>query len=73
MHSGSGVGFEGAGAGGGRREEIQVEGSYYQLIRVEEQMSATLSLDHRVIDGAVGAQWLQKLKLYLENPQLMIL
>lgn len=25
---------------------------------VEEQMSATLSCDHRVVDGAVGAQWL---------------
>eukprot|EP01129_Flabellula_baltica_P017000 TRINITY_DN9289_c0_g1_i1.p1 TRINITY_DN9289_c0_g1~~TRINITY_DN9289_c0_g1_i1.p1 ORF type:complete len:617 (-),score=195.28 TRINITY_DN9289_c0_g1_i1:42-1856(-) len=28
----------------------------------------TLSCDHRVIDGAVGAQWLQEFKKIIENP-----
>lgn len=36
-------------------------------------MSVTLSCDHRVIDGAVGAQWLQVFKGYLENPHTMLL
>ena len=31
-------------------------------------MTLTLSCDHRVIDGALGAQFLQKLKTLLENP-----
>jgi pyruvate dehydrogenase E2 component (dihydrolipoamide acetyltransferase) len=31
-------------------------------------MRATLSCDHRAIDGALGAQFLAKLKTILENP-----
>ncbi len=34
-------------------------------------MSVTLSVDHRVIDGALGAQFLARLALYLENPLAM--
>ena len=36
-------------------------------------MSLTLSIDHRVLDGALGAQFLQTLKNYLEQPLNMIL
>jgi len=36
-------------------------------------MAVTLSCDHRVVDGAVGAQWLQRFKAYLENPSTMLL
>ncbi|CAM0142010.1 pyruvate dehydrogenase complex dihydrolipoamide acetyltransferase component (E2) [Umbelopsis sp. WA50703] len=36
-------------------------------------MEVTLSADHRVIDGAVGAQWLQAFKSYMENPLKMLL
>jgi len=36
-------------------------------------MTATLSCDHRVVDGAVGAQWLAVFKGYLENPTTMLL
>ncbi len=41
--------------------------------RVEQQLSVTLSLDHRVVDGAVGAKWLEKFRTYLENPLKMLL
>ena len=34
-----------------------------------EFMSVTLSCDHRVVDGAVGAQWLQKFKDYKGTKQ----
>ena len=34
-------------------------------------MNATLSVDHRAVDGALGAELLQLLKNYLENPILM--
>jgi pyruvate dehydrogenase E2 component (dihydrolipoamide acetyltransferase) len=41
---------------------------------VEKQvMSVTLSCDHRVVDGAVGAQWLQRFKGYIEDPLTMLL
>jgi len=36
-------------------------------------MSVTLSCDHRVIDGAVGARWLQSFKGFLEDPASMLL
>jgi pyruvate dehydrogenase E2 component (dihydrolipoamide acetyltransferase) len=37
-------------------------------ISIGAQMKVTLSCDHRVIDGAVGAAFLQDLKKLLENP-----
>lgn len=36
-------------------------------------MSVTLSCDHRVVDGAVGAQWLKSFRSYLEKPMNMLL
>lgn len=36
-------------------------------------MSCTMSCDHRVVDGAVGAEWLKHFKGYLENPMSMLL
>ncbi len=36
-------------------------------------MSCTLSVDHRVVDGAVGAQWLQAFKGLIEAPETMLL
>jgi pyruvate dehydrogenase E2 component (dihydrolipoamide acetyltransferase) len=35
-------------------------------------MKVTLSCDHRVVDGASGAAFLQSLKAYLENPVMML-
>ncbi len=42
-------------------------------IEVRNIVDLTLSVDHRVVDGAVGAQFLQALKHYIENPSLMLL
>ncbi|MEE2996022.1 MAG: 2-oxo acid dehydrogenase subunit E2 [Pseudomonadota bacterium] len=36
-------------------------------------MSCTLSVDHRVVDGAIGAELLAAVKRCLENPALMLL
>lgn len=35
-------------------------------------MTVTASYDHRVVDGAVGAQWLNAFKGYIENPMTML-
>ena len=35
-------------------------------------MSVTLSVDHRVIDGALGAQFLDAIKANLEDPMMML-
>ena len=37
------------------------------------RMRVTMSCDHRVIDGATGAKFLQTLKQMLENPLAMLL
>jgi pyruvate dehydrogenase E2 component (dihydrolipoamide acetyltransferase) len=37
-------------------------------VTVRQMMRVTMSCDHRVIDGATGAKFLQTLKRYLENP-----
>lgn len=35
-------------------------------------MTLTLSGDHRVIDGAIGARWLAELRAFIEDPALML-
>jgi pyruvate dehydrogenase E2 component (dihydrolipoamide acetyltransferase) len=41
-------------------------------IVVGNTMKLTLACDHRTVDGATGAQFLQTLKTYLENPVTML-
>lgn len=41
-------------------------------IVIGHEMQATLSLDHRVIDGATAAQYLQTLKQFIENPATLL-
>lgn len=41
-------------------------------IVIKSMCSLCLSYDHRIIDGAEGAKFLQKVKNYLQNPVLMI-
>ena len=38
-------------------------------IGIRSMMQVTASFDHRCIDGALGAKFLQKVKRYLENPK----
>jgi pyruvate dehydrogenase E2 component (dihydrolipoamide acetyltransferase) len=42
-------------------------------IVVGQRVSITLSADHRVVDGAVGANYLAELKKLLESPALMLM
>jgi len=42
-------------------------------VTTAQYMSFTLSCDHRVVDGAVGAQWLQAFREYIEEPVRMLL
>jgi pyruvate dehydrogenase E2 component (dihydrolipoamide acetyltransferase) len=41
-------------------------------IEVGRRMRLTMSCDHRVIDGATGAQFLKTVRLLLENPLAMV-
>ena len=41
-------------------------------IVIATMMSMTLSVDHRAIDGALGAEFLARISFYLENPLAML-
>ncbi|MBP7278143.1 MAG: 2-oxo acid dehydrogenase subunit E2 [Sedimentibacter sp.] len=40
---------------------------------IKPMMNLSLTADHRVVDGAVAAEFLAKLKKYIENPCLLLL
>ncbi len=42
-------------------------------IAIATMMSVTMSCDHRVIDGALGATFLAAFKRYIEDPMMMLL
>jgi len=46
-------------------EVTGAEGPQFKSVNI---LSVTLSADHRVADGVVGAQWLQAFKALIENP-----
>jgi pyruvate dehydrogenase E2 component (dihydrolipoamide acetyltransferase) len=41
-------------------------------VALRERMRLTLSVDHRALDGAIGARYLQALKVLLEKPMLLL-
>lgn len=41
--------------------------------KVAQVMKATISADHRIVDGAIGARWMAAFKGYLENPLTLML
>ncbi|XP_031561753.1 dihydrolipoyllysine-residue acetyltransferase component of pyruvate dehydrogenase complex, mitochondrial-like [Actinia tenebrosa] len=58
---------------GGTEKRVVADSSNEKGYKLSDTMSVTLSCDHRVVDGAVGAQWLVTFKKYLENPLTMLL
>ncbi len=54
--------------GAGVEKAIVVNGR----VEVRTIMKVTLSVDHRAVDGAVGAEFLQHFKRYIENPMAML-
>lgn len=44
-----------------------------EQIKIASMMNATLSVDHRVVDGAAGAEFLKEFKNYIENPVLLVI
>ncbi len=54
---------------GAIKEKVVRKGESFGIINV---MKLTLSCDHRSVDGAVGAAFLQTLKKFLENPVTML-
>lgn len=59
------------GPGGGGPEGGSAD--FAPAVEMVEVLTATLSCDHRVVDGAVGAQWLQEFKTVLQSPIKLLL
>ncbi|TGZ67598.1 hypothetical protein CRM22_004686 [Opisthorchis felineus] len=57
---------------GNTQQQIFPDENTSSGFRKRQVMSVTLCCDHRVVDGAVGAQWLAEFKSLLENPALML-
>jgi len=55
----------------GKITKVPVVDDCDQII-VGHRMSLTMSCDHRVIDGALGAEYLKELRHLLENPALLL-
>jgi pyruvate dehydrogenase E2 component (dihydrolipoamide acetyltransferase) len=55
----------------GRIVKVPVVDDSDQIV-VGHRMSITMSCDHRVIDGALGAEYLKELRHLLENPALLL-
>ena len=55
--------------GAGEQRSIVKDGA----LSIATVMSCTLSVDHRAVDGALGAQFLQSFKAFVEDPISMML
>ncbi len=55
--------------GAGEQRPVVKDGA----LAVATVMSVTLSVDHRVVDGAIGAEFLAAFKKYIEDPMSMLL
>ena len=55
--------------GGVEEKPIVADGQ----LEVRQRMRVTMSCDHRVIDGATGAKFLQTVRRYIENPLALII
>ncbi|MEM1379314.1 MAG: pyruvate dehydrogenase complex dihydrolipoamide acetyltransferase [Pseudomonadota bacterium] len=55
---------------GAGEERVVVRGGE---MAIRNMMTVTLTCDHRVVDGAAGAAFLQKFKLFCEDPAAMLL
>jgi pyruvate dehydrogenase E2 component (dihydrolipoamide acetyltransferase) len=55
--------------GASEEKPVVIDGS----LEIRQRMRVTMSCDHRVIDGATGAKFLQTLKRYVENPLSLVI
>ena len=55
--------------GGVEEKPVVIDGQ----LEVRQRMRVTMSCDHRVIDGATGAKFLQTVRRYIENPLSLVI
>ena len=55
--------------GGVEEKPVVIDGQ----LEVRQRLRVTMSCDHRAVDGATGAKFLQTVKTYIENPLSLII
>jgi pyruvate dehydrogenase E2 component (dihydrolipoamide acetyltransferase) len=55
--------------GGVEEKPVVIDGA----LEIRQRLRVTMSCDHRVIDGATGAKFLQTVKRYIENPLSLVI
>ncbi|MDR3606501.1 MAG: dihydrolipoamide acetyltransferase family protein [Oligoflexia bacterium] len=55
------------------RKPVAVTRNKVETIEVRDWTYFSISLDHRVVDGAIGAEFMKLFIKYIENPALMVL
>ena len=56
-----------------RKVAVPVETEEGTSVEWDDQIIVTGSFDHKVVDGAVGAEWIKELKKVIENPLELLL
>jgi pyruvate dehydrogenase E2 component (dihydrolipoamide acetyltransferase) len=51
---------------------VEQPAAWHGALTIRKKMKATLSCDHRVIDGAIGAMFLQSFCDFLEHPETLL-
>ncbi|KIX04081.1 pyruvate dehydrogenase complex dihydrolipoamide acetyltransferase [Rhinocladiella mackenziei CBS 650.93] len=59
--------------GTNRKVAIPIETEEGTVTEWDDQIVVTASFDHKVVDGAVGGEWIRELKKVVENPLEMML
>ncbi|CRK93277.1 CLUMA_CG006820, isoform A [Clunio marinus] len=58
---------------GGAQKRLVIDETAEKGFKESTFISVTVSADHRTVDGAVGARWLQYFRKYMEDPATMLL
>jgi pyruvate dehydrogenase E2 component (dihydrolipoamide acetyltransferase) len=56
-----------------KKVPVAVEGEEGTSVAWDDQITVTASFDHRVVDGAVGGEWIKEFKKVIENPLELLL
>ncbi|KAI0173182.1 Dihydrolipoyllysine-residue acetyltransferase [Hypoxylon sp. FL1284] len=57
----------------GTTKKVAVPAGEDGAVEWEDQITVTASFDHKVVDGAVGAEWIKEFKKVVENPLELLL
>jgi 2-oxoglutarate dehydrogenase E2 component (dihydrolipoamide succinyltransferase) len=50
-----------------RKKPVVIETKQGDVIGIRHMMTMSMAFDHRIVDGALGGQFLDRVKYHLEN------